>query len=88
MKLGLRVLPILTTLILCEACGWFTPAHEADIIKVLGCVLTESAKVAPNRMPTLEEAAQIALTCGVDDADTVIDMVSAHRTASRLERGE
>lgn len=84
MKLGLRVLPLVFLL----GCGWFTPAHGADIIKILGCVLTESAKVAPNRMPTLEEAAAIALTCGADDADSVIDMVSAHRTASRLELGK
>lgn len=85
MKLGLIfAAPLLLSL----GCGFWNDSKSADVIKIVGCVLTEAAKVAPNRMPTWAEAAQIALTCGVADADTVIDLVSYHRTASRLEGGK
>jgi hypothetical protein len=83
MKLGLRLAPLLLV-----GCSWLTPSHGADVIKLLGCALTESVKVAPNRMPTWEEASVIAFKCGAEDADAVIDMVSAHRVASRLELGK
>ncbi len=54
MKLGLLFGAGYLTTLLCftSACGWWSAAKTVDVLTIVACVLTESARVAPNRMPT------------------------------------
>ena len=56
------VLPVL-------ACSWLSrPSHYADAAKILACISAEAAAG--------KGAADIALTCGLENADAVIDLVT------------
>lgn len=51
------------------ACSWLSrPSHYADAAKILACISAEAAAG--------KGAADIALTCGLENADAVIDLVT------------
>ena len=63
-------LPLLLVLLVpLVGCAWLSrPSHYADAAKILSCI---SAEAAAGKSP---EA--IALTCGLENADAVIDLVT------------
>lgn len=63
-------LPLLLVLLVPMAgCAWLSkPSHYADAAKILSCI---SAEAAAGKSP-----AEIALTCGLENADAVIDLVT------------
>lgn len=63
-------LPLLLVLLVpLVGCAWLSkPSHYADAAKILSCI---SAEAAAGKSP-----ADIALTCGIENADAVIDLVT------------
>lgn len=60
---------LLVLLVPLAACSWLSkPSHYADMARILNCI---SAEAAAGKSP-----ADIALTCGLDNADAVIDLVT------------
>jgi hypothetical protein len=76
-----RFLPIVLVCAL-AGCAWFTPAHEADVLTIVSCVLSEAATVSPGEMPTPAQAEGIALDCGLKDAQQVLDLLNLSQTAA------
>lgn len=66
-------------------CAFLTANHTRDILTIASCVLVEAATVAPNRLPSPPEAAQIAVKCGAENADAVLDLIRAKRQAAARE---
>ncbi len=51
------------------ACSWLSrPSHYADAARILACISAEAAAG--------KGAGEIALTCGLENADAVIDLVT------------
>ena len=63
-------LPLLLVLLVPLAgCAWLSkPSHYADMARILTCI---SAEASAGKGP-----AEIALTCGLENADAVIDLVT------------
>jgi hypothetical protein len=52
-----------------------TPSHVIDVAKIVTCVMTEIDKEPPSK------PADIAIKCGLENADAVLDLVKAQRAA-------
>lgn len=63
-------LPLLLVLLVpLVGCAWLSkPSHYADAAKILSCISAEAAAG--------KSAGEIALTCGLENADAVIDLVT------------
>ena len=57
------------------ACKWLTPSHVEDVAKITECILAHAS----------EPPEQIAVTCAVENVQTVVDIISAHRAAAARE---
>ena len=57
------------------ACKWLTPSHVEDVAKITECILAHAS----------EPPEQIAITCSVENVQTVVDIISAHRAAAARE---
>lgn len=56
-----------------------TPSHIIDVAAIVTCVMTEYDK-APQPL-TIAVAGDIALKCGLENADKVLDLVKAQKAA-------
>ena len=63
-------LPLLLVLLVpLVGCAWLSkPSHYADMARILSCISAEAAAG--------KSAGEIALTCGLENADAVIDLVT------------
>lgn len=60
---------ILVLLVPLVGCAWLSkPSHYADAARILSCISAEAAAG--------KSAGEIALTCGLENADAVIDLVT------------
>jgi len=66
---------LLTLAILTSGCAWFSRAnHAKDLASILSCI---SGEAAAGKSP-----GEIALTCGLENADEVIDLITKSQGVS------
>lgn len=63
---------------LLSGCAWITPNHIADVTTIISCVLQHR----------LDPPLMIAQTCGVEDVQQVIDILSSYNKAKREDSAE
>lgn len=74
----MRNSPIVAMAVCLMACSWLTPKHAQDVATIVECVLANET----------QPPAQIAITCGIQDVQEVIDILSAHKLAEKHEQAE